>query len=164
MTALYQIFFEGAEAVIHVLLATGFALISSSASDFGTPRWVNWIARAATGVLAAILFLQGVSELIQNDSLTNLVYQVLGQRLETWLMYAFLLWCATILLVASEGRTRLFGVAALSFAICTQAYSYLLSYLGTSLDAQSQGMKALYLLLFVWILLESIKARAPAVK
>ena len=55
---------------------------------------------------------------------------------------------------------RVFGLVALSVATFTHAYRHALSYLGTSLDAQPQGLKALYLLLFVWILLESSKLPA----
>lgn len=159
LSALYEVFLEGAGAVIHVLFATGFALIASSVFDFGAAQWLNRIARTATSVLAAIFFLQGISEVVQTDRLTHLAYQVLGQRLETWLVDIFLLWCAGVVLIASEGKTRILGLIALAITIGLQAYGHVLSYLGTSLDAQSQGLKVLFLLPFVWMLFESMKAR-----
>lgn len=154
-----MVFADGASIVIHVALAVGFVLLSSSVFDFGTMGWLNWIGCVATGALAAIFFLQAASELIEEDSLTYLVYQVLGQRLETWLVYVFGLWCVAMLVTASQGKTRILGWFALSVAICLPAYSHILSYLGTSLDVQSQSLKVFYLLPFVWILFESKKAR-----
>jgi hypothetical protein len=113
VTALYQMVFDGAGIVIHVALAVGFVLVSSSVFDFGTMGWLNWIGCVATSALAAIFFLQAASELIEKDSLTYLVYHVLGQRLETWLVYAFLLWCVAMLLTASQGKTKILGWFAL---------------------------------------------------
>ena len=64
----------------HFLFGVGFALISFAVFDFRTPRWITWIGCVSAGALAVIFLLQGLSELIQNDSLTHLAFQVLGQR------------------------------------------------------------------------------------
>jgi hypothetical protein len=164
VTGLYQmVFANGAAIVIHVALAVGFVLLSFSVFELGTTGWMNWIGCAATSALSAIFFLQAVSELIEMDSLTYLVYRILGQRLETWLVYVFLLWCMAMLLTVSRGKTRILGWMALSIAICLQGYSYALLNFGVSVDAQSQSLKLFYLLLFVWILFESKKARSASI-
>ncbi|MGH7492227.1 MAG: hypothetical protein ACREOO_07520 [bacterium] len=158
LTALYQMFFDnGAGTVIHVALAAGFVLISFSVFDFKIPRWITWIGCASTGALAAIFLLQGVSELIQNNALTHLVFQVLGQRLEAWLVDLFVFWCIAMLLMDSEGKARILGFVAMSVVVCLKLYAYSLIYLGTSLEAKEPSLKVLYLLLFVWLLFESKK-------
>jgi dipeptide/tripeptide permease len=73
ITALYQMLFDnGAGTVIHLALAAGFVLISFSVFDFKIARWITWIGCVSTSALAAIFLLQGLSELIQNDSLAYL--------------------------------------------------------------------------------------------
>jgi len=158
ITALYRTFFaQGAETLIHAALTLAFALLSFAVFDFRTARWMNQIAFLATSALAAIFFLQGVSERVQNDSLTYFAYQMLGQRLESWLVYVFLLWCVALLLFDSRGKTRVLGLIALFAAIGLQIYARVLSYHGTSLDARSPTLKVLYLLPFVWLLFECKK-------
>ena len=147
LAASYQLVFtEGVEVVIHVALAVGAALTASAMGDFKTAwaiRWVGWIS---AGVLAAIFLLQAIGEFVQNDALTRFVFQVLGQGLETGLVYGFLAWCAGVLLADSRGTTRLVGFAAVALAA----------------SASLLEMKLLGLLPFVWLLLES--ARRPAIR
>jgi hypothetical protein len=158
ITAVYRMFFvQGAETLIHAALALAFALLSLAVFDFKTAPWINKTAFVATCALAGIFLLQGVSERIQSDSLTYIAYHVLGQRLETWLVYVFLLWCIAMLFLDSWGKTRVLGFIALSLAVGVQIYAQALSYAGTSLDAQSPNLKVLYLLPFAWFLLESTK-------
>lgn len=77
IAVLSQMFFGAeVETMIHFLFGAGFALISFSVFDFKTPRWITWIGCVAAGAFAAIFFLQGLSELIQNDSLTHFAFQV----------------------------------------------------------------------------------------
>jgi hypothetical protein len=79
----FQIIFGdgGAELIIHFVIGIGFALSSFAVFDFKLPRWITWIGFAATSASAFIFLLQGVSDLIQNDALHYLAFQVLGQGL-----------------------------------------------------------------------------------
>ena len=62
-----------------------------------------------------------------------------------------------MLLIDSQGKTRVLGFGAMSIAVCVEVYSYILIYLGTSLDAQAPTLKIVMLLPFVWLLFESIE-------
>lgn len=154
--ALYQMLFDyGLSVFIHLVLAAGSLLIASAVFDFGkVAKWINRAACLFACAEAAIFLLQGVSHLIQNDSLTYLAYQVLGQRLEARLVDLFVFWCVAMLLADSRGKTRVFGFVAVSAVVCSEVYKYSLSYLG---DAPAESLKLLVLLLFVWLLLESKK-------
>jgi len=110
--------------------------------------------------LAAIFLLQGVSELTSHPRLTQFAYQVVGQRLEGRLVDLFLLWCMGLLLLDSRGKTKAFGLVVMSVVVCVEAYSFGLSFVGRSLDVEAPGFKLLFLLPFVWLLLES-RARNP---
>jgi hypothetical protein len=102
-------FGDGAENVLHLALAASFLLLTFAVFDYNLPAWINLAACAATGALAAVFLLQGASDLMHSASLQHLAYEVLGQRLERILGYAFLLWCVAMLLRGSAGSTRLFG-------------------------------------------------------
>jgi len=149
------IFGINAELIIHFACAFGFALISLSVFDFKLPRWINWAGCAATLALASIFLLQGAAQLIQNDSLTFFAFAILGQALEARLVDLLLLWFAALLLFDSRGWTRIFGFAAMAIVACAVIYGYYLAYLG----AEASVLKLLYLLPFVWFLLESKKAK-----
>lgn len=152
----------GVETVAHFALATGAALMSRAAFDFRTARWIAGVGCASAGALAAIFLLQGASELLQNAALTRLVYQQLGQRLEGWLVDLFLLWCVAVWLSDSRGKTKAWGCVALSIAVCVEVYANGLSYAGTSLNTEAPALKAVMLLPFTWLLVESRKtARSP---
>src|ERR687897_1509285 len=80
IAVLYQMLFgNGAAAVLHLAFALGSVLLSFSVFDFKLPRWINWIGCVSAGALAVIFLSQGVADLLQNDSLTYLAYDVLGQ-------------------------------------------------------------------------------------
>jgi hypothetical protein len=161
IAVLCQMFFGiGVETTFHLTLAAGFALIAFAVFDFKTTRWITWIGCAATSALAVIFLLQGVSGLIQSDSLTHLAFQVLGQRLEKWLGDLLIFWFVAILLIDSQGKTRILGFVAMSIVVCLEVYSYRLSYFGASLEAAAPSLKVLYLLPFVWLLFESKKKNA----
>jgi len=98
-----------------------------------------------------------VSELIGNSSLTYLAFQVFGQRLEASLVDLFTVWCIAMLLIDSEGKTRILGAVVLSIVVGVKLCSYGLTYFGSSLDTEASGLKLLYLLLFAWLLFESSK-------
>ena len=157
LTVLYQLLFRnGADTVVHVALATGSRLLATAVFDFN--KIAKWITR--TGCIAAvaegtIFLLQGVSHLVQNTAFTDLVYQKLGQWPERLFMDLIIFWLITLWLTDSQGRTRLIGLVALISVIGLEVYSYTLSYLGSSINATMPGLKLLYLLPFVWLLLES---------
>jgi hypothetical protein len=165
VTVLYQTFFgDEAAAVFHLALAVGFVTVSFSVFDFKLPRWVAWIACVSTSALAAIFLLQGVADLIEDDSLTYLANRVLGQQLEAWLGNLFIFWCIAVLLLDSRGKTRILGFGAMSIVVSMRVYDYVLRYLGSSLDEQLPILTVLYLLIFVWLLFESRKEASPNAK
>jgi hypothetical protein len=142
------------EITFHFLLALSSGLITLAVFDFKLPQWITWLGSASTGAVAAIFLLQGVSLLIPSDALFALAYQVLGGPLESALVDGLILWFVALLLCDSQGKTRLFGVAAVSIVVCFELYRYALAYLG----AEPAGILKLTLLLpFVWLLLESKK-------
>jgi len=69
-----------------------------------------------------------------------------------------ILWFVALLFGDSQGKTRLFGGAALTLAVGSELYRYGLLYLG----AEPSGILKLTMLLpFVWLLLESKKKLVP---
>jgi hypothetical protein len=142
------------ETTFHFLIATGAALISLAVFDFTLPKWITWLGCVSTGAVAAIFLLQGVSRLVHNDALFYFAHQVLGQQLESALVDGLILWFVALLLLDSQGKTRMFGFAAVSIAVSFELYKYSLAYLG----AEPAGILKLTLLLpFAWLLLESKK-------
>ena len=142
------------EIPLHFMLAISSVLMSLAVFDFKIPRWITWIGCVSTGALAAIFLLQAVSLLIQNDSLFYLAYQVLGQQLEASLIDVLIFWFVALLLLDSQGKTRIVGVVAVSLAVCYEVYRYILSYLG---NEPAGILKLAILLPFVWLLFESKK-------
>ncbi|HEV2743025.1 MAG TPA: hypothetical protein VGV91_07725 [Rubrobacter sp.] len=61
-------------------------------------------------------------------------------------------WLVAVLLSGSEGKTRIVGFVAMAVVVGVNAYNYVLLYLG-----EADALAALYLLPFVWLLLESRK-------
>ena len=91
---------------------------------------------------------------MQSAPLRHLAYDVLGQRIEKALGYAFLLWCAAMLVNNSTARTRILGALALAVILCVEVYSISVMYAG----GEAHGaLKLLYAPLFVWLLLEGMK-------
>ena len=159
VTALYQsLGGTRGEVVVHAMLALGALLLSFAVFDFRTPRWVALVGCAAAGALALIFLLQGVSELVQNARLTDIVYRVLGQRIEGWLVDLFLLWCVAVWLTDSRGRTKAFGAVVLGVAVGVEIYANWLAFRGTSLNAVAPMLTLFVLPPFVWLLMESRKA------
>ena len=149
-----------AETVVHAGLALGSALLSLAAFDFRTARWVAWIGSISTGALAAIFLLQGVSELIRNSSLTYLAFQVFGQWLEATLVDLFTFWCVAMLLIDSEGKTRILGFVAMSIVAGVKLCGYGSDLSWQLINAEAPGLKLLYLLPFAWLVFETTKRHA----
>jgi len=155
----------GGATVIHLALALGAGLMACAVFDFRTARWIAWMGGLAAGGLAVTFLLQAMSELTGNTVLTHVAYRVLGQRLETWGSDLFLLWCVAVLVLDARGATRIVGWVAMAVVAGVELYAYRLSSLGGSLDVNAPGLKILYLLPFVWLLLETTKtlhAQQPA--
>jgi hypothetical protein len=163
ITVLYEMLFgSGADTVVHVALATGALLLALAVFDFSkVAKWITWLGCLAAGVEGTIFLLQGVSHLIQNTAFTTLVYQGFGQWPERLFMDFVIVWLIALWLTDSQGKTRLIGLFALVSVVGLEVYSYYLSYLGSSITTQAPGLKLLYLLPFVWLLLESSKKISP---
>jgi hypothetical protein len=153
-----MVFANGFGTFIHWVLAAGALLLALAVFDFGKlPQWLNWLGCLLLGTEAAIFFLQGLSDLLQNDALAYVAYQVLGQGLEVWLpRLFFLFWGGALLFLDSQGKTRIFGFGALPIFIAAEVVRLSLSYLGAS---PNELLKVVILLPIVWLLLESKKAQ-----
>ncbi|MEZ4737661.1 MAG: hypothetical protein R3E79_62085 [Caldilineaceae bacterium] len=159
LAALYQqLFVNGFETFIHWVLAIGAGLLAWAVFDFRKlPQWLNWAACLLLGTEAAIFFLQGLSHLLQNETFTYVAYQVLGQALEVWLPRLFILvWCSALLLLGSQGKTRVFGWVVLPIFIGVEIVRITLAYQGAT---PSEIFKVVILLPLVWLLLESKKTQ-----
>jgi hypothetical protein len=147
-------FGDGAESALHLALAASFLLLAFAVFDFRLPIWINLAGCAATAALAAIFLLQGAGDLMHSVSLRHLAYDVLGQRLEKILGYAFLLWCLAMLLRDSAGKTKILGATVLVAVLGVEIHGFAMSYAGG--EAPSV-LKLVYLPLFVWLLFEGMK-------
>jgi hypothetical protein len=151
----WQILFgSGAGTLIHFALAAGSLLLAFSVFDFELPRWMNWIGCAAALALGTIFLLQAVALLIPNESLNYIAYEALGQWPEGWLPDVVILWFVAMLVLDSQGKSRILGIVAVSIAVCFELYSHILRFGGTS---DTGILKLLMLLPFVWLLFESTK-------
>ena len=94
-----------------------------------------------------------------DEALTYFAYQVLGQRLEGRLVDLFMAWCVVVLVLDRQTTRRTLGIVAMGTVACVKAYALCLAYLGTSLDAEAPLLKVVWLMPFVWILVESVTSR-----
>lgn len=142
------------EITLHFVFALTACLVALAVFDFKLPRWISWLGSVSSGAVATLFLLQGISLLIHNDTLYYVAYKVLGQQLESALIDGLLLWFVALLLGDSQGKTRLFGCAALILAVGSELYRLGMMYL----SAEPAGiLKLTMLLAFVWLLLESNK-------
>jgi len=149
---------SGSAVAIHLALAAGCILVSFSAFDFGTPRWLAWIGCVSANVFAAIFLVQGTSSLIGNASFSYFANEVLGFWPEKILLSLLTFWLVGVLLTASRGKTRILGFVAMAIVVCVEAYVYFaLLYLGTNPFLETAVVKLPYLLPFVWLFFESGK-------
>jgi hypothetical protein len=140
------------EITFHLLLALCAGLIAFAVFDFKLPAWSTWLGSLSAGIVATIFLLQGVSLLIPSAALFTLAYQILGGPLEAALVDGLMVWFVALVLRGSQGKTRMFGVAALSIFGGFELYRYGLAFLGV----EPAGILKLTLLLpFIWLLLES---------
>jgi hypothetical protein len=161
IAVLTQVLFgTGSGTAIHFALALGCLLVSFSAFDLGTPRWIAWIGCIPMIAFAAIFLVQAASSLIMNGSFSYFANQVLGFWPENVLLSLLTFWLVGMLLTASRGWTRILGFVAMAIVVCVEAYIYFgLLYLGTNPFLETPVVKLPYLLPFVWLIFESTKRR-----
>ena len=162
IAVLTQVLFGSGSAVaIHLALAAGCVLVSLSAFDFGTPRWLAWVGCVSAIAFAVIFLVQAASSLVGNASFSYFTNEVLGFWPEKILLSLITFWLVGVLLTASRGKTRILGFVAMAIVVCVEAYVYFgLLVLGTNPFLETAAVKLLYLLPFVWLLFESSKRRA----
>ena len=163
ITVLYQVLFgAGADTVVHVMLATGSLLLAASVFDFSKmTKWITWLGCLAAAAEGTIFLLQGLSHLVQNAAFTELVYQGLGQWPERLFMDLIIIWLVVLWLTDSQGRTRILGLITLVSVVGLEVYSCYLLSVDSSINTAAPALKLLYLLPFVWLLLESNKRIGP---
>jgi hypothetical protein len=161
LAVLFQVLFGGgSEAVVHLVGAIGFALLALSFFDFTLPRWIAWVGCVAATALAVIFAVQGVSSLIPDESLNRIAFDVLGNHPERVAIDALALALLAVCLFESRGVTRIIGLAALLCVLAAEVFRIGLGVFGVPEDA---SLRIVYLLPFIWLLLESRKERSPGV-
>jgi hypothetical protein len=153
---------SGDSVAVHLVLAAGSLFLALAVFDYGLPKWITWIGCAGIGGLAVIFLLQTVADMTQNDALNYLAYQVLGSWPERLLPDLFIFWLVALLLLDSRGWTRIFGFAAMAVVVGAEVYGYAMVVQG-DVDGQAGIVRALYLLPFLWLLLESAKRQTERV-
>jgi hypothetical protein len=141
--------------VIHVFLGASMLALAVAVFDFPLPRWVNWIGAASAGAFGAIFLLQALS-LGLNDALDVIAFKILGQAPELLLPIGIFFWFAALLLRASRGRTRYVGWVIVPAVIGLQAALFI----GLLTGIEVANLKVVFMLPFVWLLLESAKRAA----
>ena len=145
------------EIVVHVVLGTGMLLLVRAVFDFGLPRWINVIGALSAGAFAVVFLLQAVSRLFpENAALEDLVFGLLGNWPERLLVLGIDVWFLGLLLLGTQGRTRLIGWALIPILT---AY-HLISLVGAilAISVPSFGVFS-FLPPFVWLLIEGAKSR-----
>jgi hypothetical protein len=158
LAALGSIIFNlDAEITVHFVAATGFALLALAVFDFATPKWLACAACLAASISALSYVLQGVSNVVPNDTLHYVAFQLLGQQLERVLPDVLIVWYVALLLTASRGKTRMLGIAIVAQLVGLELLGYGFSFFGGSLYDAAPFLKAAMLLPFVWLAVESAK-------
>ncbi len=138
----------GASEIIHIALAASFFLFAAAVFDFPLARVRGWGFAAGIGILAVIFLLQALADLTHSPEIGNVAYGVLGQSLEKWLGYLFIVWCAAVWFFHGRGVLRLLGLAALLLVLGAEIYGYAVLASG---EAPPQALKFLYLPLIAWV-------------
>jgi hypothetical protein len=152
------LFGTGAETVVHAVGAIGFVLLALSFFDFALPRWVAATGCVAAGALGAIFAAQGLSTVIPNDALNDVAFRLLGNLPERLAIDVLLVCLLAVCLFESRGATRVLGLLTLLTVGAVEMYRISLLVSGSP---ESASLRLVYLLPFVWLLLESRKERSP---
>lgn len=145
-----------AELVFHLVLGASLVVLARSPFDFSGPAWIKVVACAAMGLLAAVFLLQAASDLVPSEQLRHAAFDLLGQRVERVLGYAFIGWCLSVVMMHSKGLTRLLGGVILTAVVAAEIYGAVVVSGGGEVPGT---LKLVSLLLFVQLVLESAKAR-----
>jgi hypothetical protein len=148
------------DIVVHVVLGIGMLLLARAVFDFGLPRWINVIGALSAGAFAVVFLLQALSSLFpENAALDDVAFGLLGNWPELVLALGIDAWFLGLLLLGSQGRTRLIGWAIVPIVT---AY-HLISLAGAILAINVPSLGVITLLLpFVWLLIEGAKRGEPA--
>jgi hypothetical protein len=152
------LFGSGSGIAIHFALAVGCVLVSLSAFDFETPRWMAWTGCVSANAFAAIFLVQNASALIGKASFSYFANQVLGFWPEKVLLSLLIIWLVAVLLSAGRGKTKVLGFVVMAIVVCVDAYvNFGLLFLDTNAFVEMPAVKLPYLLPFVWLIFESRK-------
>ena len=103
--------------VVHLVLTIGMLLFVKAIFDFGLPRCMNIIGALSAALFGVVFLLQAVSSLVpQNAALDEFAFGLLGNWPEHLLVLGTDVWFVGLLLLGSEGRTRLIGWAIVPVA------------------------------------------------
>ncbi|HET9754975.1 MAG TPA: hypothetical protein VFP66_00620 [Candidatus Limnocylindrales bacterium] len=146
------------EIVVHIVLGTGMLLFAKAVWAFGLPRWINWVGALSAVAFGAIFLLQAVSLLVpQNAALDDVAFGLLGNWGERLCLLGIDAWFLGLLLLGTEGRTRLIGWAVVPIV----AAYHLISLAGAILAIDIPNVRLAFFLPFVWLLIEGAKRGAP---
>ena len=95
-----------------------------------------------------------MADALGNESLYNVAFLVLGQMPERILPELILGWFVALLVLGSEGRTRILGAILLAVTIGAEVVTLV----GPAVGINAPDIKLRWLLPFVWLLFESAKA------
>ena len=146
----------GAEPIIHFGIGAGMVMLATAAFDFGLPRPVAWFGAVTAGTFGGIFLLQGIADAIGNPDLYHFAFFVLGQQLERVLPDLIVVWFIALLLLGSEGKTRILGWVVMTVVVVGE----IATLAGPLVGIDVPDIKVRWLLPFVWLLFESVK---PAV-
>lgn len=148
----------GAEPIIHFGIGAGMLLLAVAAFDFGLPRWIAWYGAATAGAFGGIFVLQGIADAIGEPNLWHFAFMVLGQQPERLLPELIVAWFVALLVLGSQGRTRIFGTIVIGTLIAAEVVTLGGSVVGIDVP----DIKLRWLLPFVWFAFESAKSAAHA--
>ncbi len=144
---------SAAELVIHLAIGSGCVLLAVAALDFGLPKWVAWLGAASAGAFGGIFLLQAMSQIVPNEALRYVAFDVLGQAIEGVLPYLIQVWFIALFVGASHGKSRIVGAITMSVVLGFE----IAGLVGPVVGLDVPSLKVLFLLPFVWLLFESAK-------
>ena len=144
---------SAAELVIHLAIGSGCVLLAIAALDFGLPKWVAWLGAASAGAFGGIFLLQAMSQIVPNEALRYVAFDVLGQAIEGVLPYLIQVWFIALFIAASHGKSRILGAITMSVVLGFE----IAGLVGPVVGLDVPSLKVLFLLPFVWLLFESAK-------
>jgi hypothetical protein len=148
-----QISDDAGGVAIHFALGAGSLLFAAAVFDFGMTRSVTWLGAVAGAALGAIFTLQAIAIIVPNDTLFEIAYPILGQEPERYLPTVIVAWFGAFLLAGTDGWTRIIGWAVVPALIGLEIGAIV----GRMIGIDVPLLRVLYLLPFVWLLIESLK-------